>query len=262
MDILQAVGLEMYNIFHTVSFIESNVTHHLTPRELRFYDAAVPSANLYQLYQYFGPETKVSVDYYSNHMRGGYDLLRDFIQREGNNFRWAFNGMRPEDVAIVGDTDETFTRDFLRALQICDIPQFRVGQQDCRDPKLRASTFVFESTPECLTKNRRWYHPDAVLGECVDQIGNITMHPPTKRDWPWPQNVKNDTIYHGWRLKGHGRGNDYREYHADNTKFESEYGHKPYPLYYATDIRMEPGRTVSKKDGSPTGKKRLKHGAV
>ena len=254
METLQAVGMEMYNIFHTVSFVESNVTHHLTPREMRFYDPNKPNQNLYQLYQYFGPKTKVSVDYYSNHMSGGYDLLRDFIQREGNSFRWALNGMRPDDVAIVGDTDETFTRDFLRALQICDIPEFKVGKQNCKSPKLRASTFVFESTPECLTKNRRWFHPDAILGECLDQIGNITMHPPTKRDWPWAQNVKNDTIYHGWRLPGYGRGDNYQNYTEDNKDFEEKYGHKTYPLYYATDVRMENGRLVKKRDGSPTGK--------
>ena len=155
MEILQAVGLEMFNIFHTVSFIESNVTHSLSPRKMRFYDSEKPSQHLYQIYQYFGPKTKVSVDYYSNHMKGGYDLLRDFIQREGNNYRWAFNGMKEDDVAVVGDTDETFTRDFLRALQICDIPQFKPGN-DCRFPKIRASAGVFESTPECYTKNRRW----------------------------------------------------------------------------------------------------------
>ena len=253
MDVLKAVGLEMYNIFHTVSFIESNVTHHLTPRQMRFYDSEKPSPNLYQIYQYFGPKTKVSVDYYSNHMKGGYDLLRDFIQREGNNFRWAFNGMQIDDVAIVGDTDETFTRDFLRALQICDIPQFKLGQ-DCRSPKIRASTGVFESTPECYTKNRRWYHPDAVLGECVDQIGNLTMHPQTKRDWP--KEVKNDTRYFGWRLPQWGRGDDYREYIKENQWFKDKYGKLPYPLYFATDIRMESGQTIRKKDGSPTGKRR------
>jgi hypothetical protein len=58
----------------------------------------------------YGPNTKVSVDYYSSHMRGGHDLLRDFVQREGNNLRWKMNGMRVDDVAIVSDTDETFTR--------------------------------------------------------------------------------------------------------------------------------------------------------
>lgn len=66
--------------------------------------------NVYRLYQMYGPNTKVSVDYYSSHMRGGHDLLRDFVQREGNNLRWKMNGMRVDDVAIVGDTDETFTR--------------------------------------------------------------------------------------------------------------------------------------------------------
>ena len=255
MDVLKAVGLEAYNIFHTVSFIESNVTHRLTPREMRFYDAEKPSWNLYELYQYFGPKTKVSVDYYSSHMKGGYDMLRDFIQREGNNFRWAFNGMTQEDVAVVGDADETFARDVLRALQICDIPQFRVGEQDCRSPKVRASTLVFESSPECVApKIRRWYHPDAILGECVDQIGNITMHPPTKRDWPKEQDVTNDTIYFGWRLPGYGRTNDYSKYLADHQSFESEYGHKPYPLYYATDIRMEPGKRILLNRRLPTGK--------
>ena len=58
----------------------------------------------------YGPRTKVSVDYYSSHMEGGHDLLRDFVQREGNNFRWKMNGMREDDVGIVSDTDETFTR--------------------------------------------------------------------------------------------------------------------------------------------------------
>ena len=58
----------------------------------------------------YGPKTKVSVDYYSSHMKGGHDLLRDFVQREGNNFRWKMNGMREDDVGVVGDTDETFTR--------------------------------------------------------------------------------------------------------------------------------------------------------
>ena len=110
----------MYGIFHTVSFIESNVTHNLSPRKMRFYsseDADDSSSgtseqlqNLYKLYQMYGPTTKVSVDYYSSHMKGGHDLLRDFIQREGNSFRWKMNGMGVEDVAIVSDTDETFTR--------------------------------------------------------------------------------------------------------------------------------------------------------
>eukprot|EP00956_Cyclotella_meneghiniana_P021812 scaffold40270_cov33-Cyclotella_meneghiniana.AAC.2 len=103
------------------------------------------------------------------------------------------------------------------------------------------------------TSRRIFYsHPDAIIGECVDQIGNITMHPPTRRDWP--HNPKNGT-YHGWILPGWGRGDDYSEYHADHKWFEEKHGHKPYPLYFATDIRMKAKKStkmVQKKDGSPT----------
>lgn len=248
-EVLKAVSTEVYNIYHTVSFVESNVTHNLSTRKMRFYDPDRPSSNLYQLYQMYGPNTKVSVDYYSSHMKEGHDLLRDFIQREGNSFRWALNGMKRDDVAIVSDTDETFTRDFLRALQICDIPQFRPGQ-DCNAPGIRASTLVFESTPECLTKHRRWYHPDAMLGECVDQIGDINLHPRGKREWPPADRVKNHTVYHGYRLEGYGGSGDYSKYHAEN-KFDS--GHVPYPLYYATDQRMEGGHQIQRRDSAATG---------
>jgi hypothetical protein len=109
-EVLNAVSTEIYNIFHTISFIESNVTHNLSPRNMRFHDENGPNENMYKLYQMYGRDTKVSVDYYSSHMKGGHDLLRDFVQREGNNFRWKMNGMRADDIAIVGDTDETFTR--------------------------------------------------------------------------------------------------------------------------------------------------------
>ena len=109
-EVLNAVSTEIYNIFHTISFIESNVTHNLSPRTMRFHNENGPNENMYKLYQMYGRDTKVSVDYYSSHMVGGHDLLRDFVQREGNNFRWKMNGMRADDVAIVGDTDETFTR--------------------------------------------------------------------------------------------------------------------------------------------------------
>lgn len=258
MEVLKAVSTEAYNIFHTVSFIESNVTHNLSPRKVRFWQepqnmgpSAVESPqlnNIYQLYQLYGPKTKVSVDLYSSTMKGGHDLLRDFVQREGNNLRWRINGMQHDDVAIVGDTDETFTRDFLRALQICDIQSFRPNQ-DCRASKVMASTMVFESTPECITNNRRWYHPDAVIGECVDKIGNATLHPPTKREWPHGQTDEN-TTYHGYRVDGYGRGSNFSLYHAEH-KLNSTY-----PLYYATDVRMEPSQESwrTMKDGSPAGK--------
>jgi len=178
-------------------------------------------------------------------------VLHEKLQKEGITNRWRINGMRPDDVAIIGDADETFTRDFLRALQICDVPQFRKNQS-CHSPKLIASTLVMESSSECITKGRRWYHPDTILGECVDLIGNTTLHPSALREWS--KNDKNEAASaglikaqsskHGSRLRGYGKGGNYSLYEADGR----------YPLWTAEDIRTESGgRQFVMKDNSPTG---------
>ena len=109
------MGTEDYNIFHTVSFIESNATQNLSPRKLRFHDPNNISGDLHRLYQLFGPKTKVSVDFYSCSVMDAPHLLREFFQREGSSYRWALNGMRHDDVAIIVDSDETFSVGLLHA---------------------------------------------------------------------------------------------------------------------------------------------------
>ena len=109
------------------------------------------------LKQLYGPETKVSVDYYVTKIENDDTIgpmLAEGFQRESISHRWKFNGMTPDDVAIIGNLDETFSRDFLRALQICDVTQFRPGQS-CKSPKVTASTQAVESSPECAWKGRR-----------------------------------------------------------------------------------------------------------
>ena len=162
-EVIKATSMEQYNIYHTVSLIESNTTQNLTPKKWRFFGSENASKELHWLYQLYGPKTKVAVDYYvtsqTKNQTGGFDAMDlEGFQREGFVYRWKFNGMRPDDIAIIGDIDETFSRDFLRALQICDVPQFRPGQS-CREPKVLGSTLIFESSPECAWKGRRWYHP-------------------------------------------------------------------------------------------------------
>ena len=52
-----------------------------------------------------------------------------------------------------------------------------------------------------------FYHvSDAIIGECVDQIGDTRAHPPTKRN-RWGS--------HGWRLDGYGYDGDYSEYEVE-----------------------------------------------
>ncbi|KAL7540491.1 hypothetical protein ACHAXR_013439 [Thalassiosira sp. AJA248-18] len=267
LEVLQAVGTEGHGIYHSVSFIESDVAPaFFAPRKWTYLDENnSTSRRLRQLYQFFGNQTRVSVDYYITNRteKPGDSLLSEELQKEGINERWKMNGMRPDDIAIIADADETFTRDFLRALQICDVPVFR-RNQDCRMPKYIGSTMVLESSSECIKKEKRWHHPDvnpifigiisnlfsfvgggedAILGECVDQIGNVTLHPPTERNWK----PKGFTSYHGDRARGYGREGKFEEYRKSHKNDE-------YPLWTASDIRVGTGgRMISKKDKSPTG---------
>jgi len=240
MTVLEAVGTEAYNIFHTVSFVEGNVTQNGSPRKWKYYDPEVPPDDLNKLYQLFGPKTKVSVDYYLNNFTKNADgMMREWLQREGITYRWARNGMREDDIGIMSDADETFSRDFLRAMQICDVPQFRPGQ-NCYKPKLLSSTMVMESSPNCITKGRRWHHPDAMLGECIEQVGSLSLHPPTKREW-------NDR--HGQRKEGYGKNFNYSLYIIEGLGFNNTY-----PLWAASDVRENSGGNMANMaDGSPTG---------
>jgi hypothetical protein len=187
----------------------------------------------------------VSVDYYNTSMAEQYyklgsqpfhgELFMDYVQREGNTYRWAMNGMRHDDIGIIGDADETFTRDFLRAMQVCDFPEFRKGQ-DCKMAQVKASTLVFESSPECLTRGRRWFHPDAVIGECVDNVGDGSYHPPAAREYFIDENdmINNQ---HGLR----------------RAVQRAPPPGKGYPLWHGTDIRMLfQGKEYGMDDGSAT----------
>jgi len=252
MEVLRAVSTEAFGVYHTVSYIEGFQAHDLSPRKMRYYypgggsqlGAGSPPGNLNALLQLFGPKTRVSVDYYDTTMTqlvGQFgSLFMDFVGREGNTLRWAMNGMRNDDVGIIGDADEVFTRDFLRAMQVCDVPEFRPGQ-DCLGAQVKATTLVYESSPECLTKDRRWFHPDAILGECVDNVGDPSLHPPTRRDY---------IDEHGLELQGYGAGGsdfrpNYTLYHAEGLGPEGAY-----PLWHGTDVRMKwTGNTYGAIDG-------------
>lgn len=237
MEVLRAVSTEAHNIYHTVSYVESNSAPDVgVPRKWRYLDKRNGSStSLRRLYQLFGNQTKVSVDYYiTNRTENPSDtMLHETLQKEGITKRWKMNGMRPDDIGIISDADETFTRDFLRALQICDIPSFR-RNQDCRVPKIIGSTMVLESSSECITKGRRWYHPDAILGECVVNVGNETVHPLAERIWkPMGFNVT-----HGKRVT---RG--VTKVNKDNV----------YPLWSAQDIRAAAGGTMVYNEGKFRG---------
>jgi hypothetical protein len=147
-------------------------------------------------------------------------------------------------------------------LQICDIPQFHVGQkQDCHTPKIIASTVTYESSLLCAKnkykKDERWHHPDAIIGDCIDGICSSMKHPPTKREYEGYSGLLSDyergrrTLQqHGERKEGYGSIDNYRKY------FETNQQRQFYPLLQPVDFRVEEGGTMIEtmtNPSNPTG---------
>jgi len=228
---IEAVAAEGYGLYHTVSFVESNSSLDGSPRKPRFLTG---SENWKRLTNgtLYGPTTHVHVDYWSRpdkiiHEPWGdiHGLLDENIQRDMIVKRWKMNGMKPDDIGIVQDTDETFTRDFIIALQTCDIKLFRPNQ-NCGYPKIFGSTLIFESSPACVWSDRRWFHPDVIIGECIETIGSSAEHPKIRRGG------MNGTA--GGRPEGH-KGNDGN---YDPKIYPKNNPNTTYPLWNAYDFRM------------------------
>ena len=171
--IFDIMSAEVWDLYHTVAFVESNMTQMKTFRELNY---PPNSASLRKLSKKFGPSSIVTVDIYDDPDNPDKYLERENMQRDVILTRWKTNGMTASDVGIVSDPDETFTRDFLMALMTCDVPVFRPNQENCREPKIIANNVQFEGTPDCVSF-QTWHHPDAILGECIVGIGDEAKHP-------------------------------------------------------------------------------------
>jgi len=243
--LLQTMATESYNLYHTVSFVESNMTHTRSPRTLRFPPQSPQTTVLQSM---FGSKTKVSIEYYTpvskdeykhDEKMGKNTFDWQHMQRNAILKRWKRNGMQPHDIGIMADADEFFSRDFLRALQICDIPEFRPGQQDCLRPKILGTTLIYEASPECIISNAKLWHPGCMLGECLEGIGNDTIHKPPDRQ------------FHGNQGKrAIGFGIPAHNYSAFLAKYpEVRASEKPmYPLWSAGDFRgLDGGRQARLK---------------
>ena len=169
---LAAIAMESYGIYTAVVFVESNRTQTGDARTLRFVNGTVDHQVLAES-NLFGPNTAVHMDqfFFEGEIDGG-GLIREHRQRDAIFKLWKQAGMTDEDVGVLSDADETPSRDFLRAIQICDIPQLRVQDQNCHSPKLVVSSMVFEGSPECMTVTRKWMHPDFMLGKCIEHVGD------------------------------------------------------------------------------------------
>ncbi len=182
-----AHAIESYDLYHTVALIESNrtINAHKAFFRKRIYESK--SIELKALKSgIFGSATKVTVKFHVDNPAERESLYIwngvEYQQREGIVEIWKQNGMTKDDIGIVADIDEFFSRDFLLAAQTCDIPEFRQGQ-DCKNPALTGFALIFEVSPSCYWDRRRWGHHDVMSGECIDKIGDSKVHKPGLREW-------------------------------------------------------------------------------
>jgi len=237
-------AIEAHGLYHTIAFIESNTTQTLTHRETRFVDGDNPTKkkNLRRkaVASIFGEKSNVVFDYFDGNWKDEdekekiHELAFENAQRHRILKIWKEDGMTEEDIGIISDVDEMFSRDFLLASQTCDIPQFRQGQ-DCKAPKIVAAARTFESSPNCV-KNRLWYHPDAIIGQCIEGIGNSeTLHTiPAIREFK----------DFGCRPKDQGKSlKDYNVAPLNQTNWTQ------YPLWNAADFRCVEGGEQYKEIG-------------
>mmetsp|Transcript_9512 Transcript_9512/g.15817 ORF Transcript_9512/g.15817 Transcript_9512/m.15817 type:complete len:226 (-) Transcript_9512:100-777(-) len=120
-DLVRMHAAEVYGIYHYVALVESNSTHTATHRTLRFSNGTEGYDIIHS--GIFGPHTTVRLDVYLEDAFGAMEMDREEIQREEILKRWKKAGMQEDDVGLMADMDETFTRDFLLAAQTAKLPQ-------------------------------------------------------------------------------------------------------------------------------------------
>ena len=185
LDVLDLLAAESKGLIDTVSFVEANMTQMRVPRTLRFAPGLRARKHLDTLFEYAGARVVSWRSYVPSrkyHRREG-ALALEMRWRLQLTRQWQAAGMRPDDIAIVQDPDETFSRGFLRALRECDVPAFRPGT--CQ--KIVARTFIFERYFNCVWRTRRWFHPDAISGRCLRGIAPSIR--PKDDDDPDPQQI-------------------------------------------------------------------------
>jgi hypothetical protein len=216
-EVFRVHAIEAYDVYHVAVFIEANSTLTATPRKLRFKDSE--ERDLLVSSGMFGRNTQIYLDHWLEDWPELQRMDREAEQRNAIIKVWREAGMKPEDVAVVADIVEVFSRDFLRAVQTCDFPELRPGQS-CQMAKICPSTISFIGSPYCI-KRKEWFHPDIISGQCVEGIGD-----PTERIIP----LRNFKRRYGERDESFGR---------NNLNVYPEEVHKSgrYPLFNGNDIR-------------------------
>ena len=214
-ELLEIMATETRGIFDAMVFVESNRTQSFAPRNWKR-TSLQQERHLADMF-----DTRVTVRKYVNENASMIGLERENHQRGAIVEGWKELGMQPDDLGYIADTDETMTRDFLRAIQTCDNLRLTNYNHHHCNPRLGARLYamarLFEGTPDCMTRQRSAHHPSLVMGACIEGIATDTAqhHPVSPRD----------NIY--TRKEGYGQ----------DCGFGRVPGHS-FPLWNPADFRM------------------------
>lgn len=102
---------------------------------------------------------------------------------------------------------------------------------------------IFEGSPDCVSAEEI-YHPALMIGECIEGIGNSTLHPKPERNnnrsYSWRTN---EWTYHSYYSALHDRNN------PPPPKTLPSNVH--FPLFNAADFRRTPGGYFYGNDNPP-----------
>jgi Glycosyltransferase family 17 len=231
-EVWDIAATEAYGVYSSMVLVEANRTQNLTPRKLRQLHHGPIIADLFGV-----PSSMVQVRTFvdeseSVHQVGRTELQslqREHRQRQEILRGWKALGMQGNDIGFLADADESLTRDFVRAVQTCHgIPQLDYATHNCHHAsvKILTTTRIFEASPECITQDREGWHPELMLGHCLEEIGNASHHPYAPRD--------NDSPHSVLRAVGFG-------HHCSDWNGEANITDGRYPLWSAADFRRTCG---------------------
>jgi len=152
-ELYEIVAAESYGIYDAMVLVEGNRTQNLTPRPFQRLNDGPALAQLFGI----ADTDRLQVrSYVQEEKQRAMSLDREHKQRGEIIQGWKEMGMQVGDIGLLADTDESLTRDFLRAIQSCDgIEPFDYESHHCKHTsvKLSAATRVFETSPECIFKS-------------------------------------------------------------------------------------------------------------
>ena len=212
-ELFEILAAESYGIFEAMVLVEPDKDIYGKPRTpLRLEATAV-------LQSMFGVD-KIQVIKYTNdddNVKGDllYDLAREEIVKA-----WKDLGMTVDDVGYMSNIDDIFARDYLKAIQHCELPEMKYELHHCLHNRVKVfgNCQVYETSPDCVSRTKKYEHPDMMIGACIKGIGNETMHRLAPRD---------DTgVY---REKG---------WNCEDRSEEKDIKDQKFPLWTGTDMRQ------------------------